>query len=227
MWKKLNNWLWKVYHNRRKKSFKSYRLKENINRLKLIPLGALGSVFGANVLTINYERLVLNIGTEDAPTHSLIYLGGGDHKIAEADTFYSLNKLERYSGKRVVFHYFKDLTFEEAEEIKDRIYYLLSKKLIYDYKGYIGFVTRILPFLKKIKILQASDTTVFCSDGNVVIYHGDQENTDNEINHWALMRNISVLYEANANCPADIYGFMEQLHGMFPEKVGRIELMPE
>lgn len=227
MWKKINNWLHKVYHNRRKKKFNYYKLQSNIDNIKKIPLGALGSVFGSNVLTREYEKLILDIGDDSAPTHSLIYVGGGDHKIAEADVYYSLNKLERYSGNRVVFHYFKDLNIEELEEIKYRIYYLLKKKLVYDFKGYVGFASRLLPFLKKIKLLQASDTTVFCSDGNVVIYHGDKENTDEEISQWMLMRNISVIYEANANCPADLYVFLEQLYEIMPDKIGRIELIPE
>lgn len=227
MWKKINNWLWKKYHDIRKKKFTPYKNSVNIEQLKLIPLGAIGSVFGSNVLTKEYEKLVLDIGDNEAPTHSIIYIGGGDHKIAEADVYFSKNKLERYSSKRVVFHYFRDLHIEEMEEIKRRIYYLLEKKMLYDFKGYIGFASRIIPFLEKIKFLQASDTTVFCSDGNAVIYHGDKENTDIEISEWALMRNISVIYEANGNCPADIFVFMEQLMELIPGKVGRIELMPE
>ena len=41
------------------------------------------------------------------------------------------------------------------------------------------------------------------------------------------MRNISVIYEANGNCPADLYVFLEQLMELIPDKIGRIELMPE
>ena len=231
MWKKLktklNDYLWNYYHKKRKSSFTPYKNSVNLEQLKLIPLGALGSVFGANVLTKGYEKLVLDIGDDEAATHSLVYIGGGDHSIAEADVYYSRNKLERYSGKRVVFHYFKDMLIEEQEEVKRRIYYLLEKKMLYDVKGYVGFASRVIPWLEKIKYLQASDTTVFCSDGNAVIYHGDKENTDIEISEWALMRNISVIYEANGNCPADIFVFMEQLHEMIPEKVGRIELIAE
>ena len=228
MFQWFNNWLWKLYHNRRKNKFTPYKVKANIDNIKLIPLGALGSVFGSNVLTKNYERLVLDLPEDEAPTHSLIYIGGGDHKIAEADVFYSLNKLERYSGKRVVFHYFRDMEIEEVEEVKRRIYYLLDKKFVYDVAGYAGFVSRISPsFFKKRKWLKASDTTVFCSDGNVVIYHGDHDNTDNEIKRWTLLRNISVIYEANANTPADIFVFLEQLYSLMPDKIGRIELIPE
>ena len=231
MWKKIrskiNNWLWKQYHKKRKKIFKPYINSVNIEAIKTIPLGAIGSVFGSNVLTKEYQKLVLDIDDNEAPTHSIIYIGGGDHSIAEADVFYSKNKLERYSGNRVVFHYFKDMSVEEQEEVKYRIYYLLNKKMVYDVAGYVGFASRIIPWLDKIKILRASDTTLFCSDGNVVIYHGDHNNNDIEIREWTLMRNISVTYEANKNCPADIYVFMEQLMCLMPDKIGRIELIPE
>ena len=225
--KKINNFLWNKYHDMRKKSFTPYKLQSNIDKLKLIPLGALGSVFGSNVLTIGYERLILGVDRDSAPTHSLIYIGGGDHTIAEADVFYSKNKLERYSGKRVVFHYFKNLDTEELCEIKRRVYYLLDKKLIYDVKGYAGFALRVIPFLEKIKILQASDTTVFCSDGNVVIYVGDYGNNDTEIKKWKLLRIISNIHEANNNTPADIFIYMEKLYEIMPERIGRIELIPE
>jgi len=227
MWKKINNWLWKVYYNCRRKNFKPYRLQKNIDNLKLIPPCSLGHVFGSNVLTKKYEKLVLDIDDDEAPTHSIIYLGGGDHKIAEADVYYSTNKLNRYAQSRIVFHYFRDLDIEEIEELKRRVYYLLDKKMVYDVKGYIGFVTRAIPWFEKIKLLQASDTTVFCSDANTIIYHGDHDNNDSNIKEWTLMRNISVIYEANKNCPADIYIFMEKLYEIMPEKVGRIELIQE
>ena len=227
MFKWINNWFWRIYHKRRKNKFTPYRVKANIENIKAIPLGALGSVFGSNVLTKNYERLVLDLSEDESPTHSIIYIGNG-HKIAEADVFYSLNRLERYSGKRVVFHYFRDMEVEELEEVKRRIYYCIDKKLVYDFTGYAGFVSRIDPsFSKKLKWLKASDTTFFCSDANVVIYHGDHDNTDNEIKRWTLLRNISVIYEANGNCPADIFVFLEQLYEMMPDKIGRIELIPE
>lgn len=222
MGNKLNSWLWSLYHKFRKQN---YRGKfKNQEEIKKIPCGAIGHVFGSNVLTKKVQELMT--GEKDMPTHTIMYLGGGNHTIAEADVYFSKNKLERYAQSKVVFHYFKDMYVEELEEIKSRIYYLLDKKMVYDFMGYVGFVTRKISLLRKIKLLSASNTTVFCSDGTVVVYHGDQNNNDDEIAEWTLMRNISVEYEANKNTPADIYLFLDQLVELMPEKVGRIILYP-
>ena len=44
---------------------------------------------------------------------------------------------------------------------------------------------------------------------------------------YSNARRWPEIYEANKNCPADIYVFMEQLYEMFPERIGRVELIPE
>lgn len=222
MLKKLTNLGWNIYHKFRKSNFTG-KFK-NQEEIKKIPCGAIGHVFGSNKLTALFQEL--KTGEKDMPTHTIMYLGSGKHTIAEADVYFSKSRLERYAKSKVVFHYFKDMHVDELDEVKNRIYYLLGKKMVYDFMGYVGFVTREISFLRKIKLLSASNTTVFCSDGTVVVYHGDQDNNDDDIAEWTLMRNISVEYIANKNTPADIYLFLDQLVELMPEKVGRIILYP-
>jgi len=231
MWKKikaffnkknLNELGWKLYHELRRKSYSDkFKNQEDIKR---IPCCSIGSMFGGNQLTKDFQEL--KTGEKKTPTHTILYLGGGDHTIAEADVYFSKNKLERYARSKVVFHYFKNMTVEEVEEIKRRIYYLLDKKLSYDFMGYIGFVSREISFLRKVKLLMASDTTVFCSDGVAVVYHGDENNNDENIKKWGTIRFISGIYEANKNFPAAIYLYLHRLHEAMPDKVGEIILYP-
>ena len=224
MWEKINNYLFLLYHKYRRQSFGKFG-KENLEKIKHIPVGAIGSIFGGNVLTNTFNEL--RTEKEDMPTHSLMWLGGGKHTIAEADIYFSTNKLERYAENKVVFHYFKKLTVEDVQEIKSRIYYLLDKKLIYDYGGYAGFATRRIPLLRKIKLLSASNTRVFCSDGVVVVYHGDKNNTDEKIKLWDTIAIISLIEIANHNCPADIYAYLHNLHTLYPDVIGEIVLEPK
>lgn len=221
--KRLNNVGYRLYHKFRKNKFTDKF--ENQDDIKKIPTGALLSIFGSNVLTENYQNIFVMKG--DTPTHSAIYYGGGSHKIAEADIYYSFNKLERYAHKKVVAHYFKNLTIEEVQEIKRRMCYLVEQKYIYDIRGYGSFLISKIPWIKKVKILQASDTTVFCSDGNGVIYHADETHKNSEIAKWEFMTQISEELDPNKITPAHIYIFMENLHKIFPEKIGRIELIPK
>ncbi len=229
--KNLNHIGWKLYHKFRKKTFKKFS-KENLEKIKQIPVGAIGTVFGNNVLTSTFQEIRVEDTKVDEvkvaeASHTITgYLGNSNHEIAEADVYFCKNKLERYVGKRIVFHYFKTFTSEDIQEIKRRIYYLLDKEMLYDFMGYAGFVTRPLSFLEKVKFLHASDTTVFCSDGAGVVYHGDKQNTDKAITEWDVMAYISLIHEANKICPADIYLYMHRLYELFPDKVGEIVLEP-
>lgn len=221
--KNINNTGWIIYHKCRKKNYKE-KFK-NQKDVKLVPFGALGSVFGSNKLTELYQEVIS--GLKETPTHSMMYIGGGNHKIVEADIYYSFNQLEKYANKKVVFHWFKNLNYNEIQKIKERVYYLISKKLFYDIKGYSGFLIRKTPFLKKLKWLMASNTTVFCSESNITIYHGDEKNTDEKIRNWNLIRKISKIFEANKVTPVHIYIFMEDLYKKFPGNIGRLILYPK
>ena len=223
MWEKINNFAFRLYHKLRKKSFGTFS-KENLEKIKIVPCGAIGSVFGGNVLTNIFNEL--RTEQENMPTHTFLYLGEGEHNIVEADIFFSKNRLERYTESKVVIHYFRNLTSDNIQEIKRRVYYLLSKKLLYDYGGYTGFITRRISLLEKIRILSASNTRVFCSDGTIVVYHGDEFNTDEEIKSWDIISLISLIKIANHNCPADIYVYLHRLYELYPNIVGEVIIEP-
>lgn len=217
----LQNMAWNVYLKLRKGSFSGEFDPELV---KKIPPCAIASVFGNNKVTKAMEEVIT--GVKDNPTHTFLYLGEGEHVIAEADVFFSKNKLERYAQSRIAIHYFKDLTVEEMGIIKDRIYYLLSKKMTYDVGGYLGFASRLIPFLSKIKLINASDKTVFCSDAAALVYQGDETNTDDKIKTWNAIRNVSLVDDPNKVTPAHIYQFLHGLSIIAPNKVVEIVLEP-
>lgn len=215
--KNLNDFGWLLYQIFRKRCFEKKIPKKYTVQ---IPPMAQGFVFGTNVLTRSVQSIVS--GSKDNPTHMFTYIGGGKQEIAEADLYYVKSSLHRYYGRKIVLFYFKDMLVEDVQEIKFRIDYLLKKKLIYDWFGYAGFVFRPLGITEKIKFLRASDTTVFCSDGSVLLYHGDIRNDDKVIRDWRLIKMVSDIYEPNKNAPIHPYLYLSRLHELLPNKVGKI-----
>lgn len=213
---------WHTYHAFRKKKY-SGALNQDL--VKQIPLGAVGSVFGNNKLTQTYQEIAL--GIKNGPTHTMGYIGNGKQQIAEADIYWSLNTLSRYANKKTVFHWFKDMTVDELQEIKRRVYYLLKRKKFYDIAGYAGFVVRplskALPFLSKIPFLKASNNLPFCSDAWVIIYQGDPTSTDKEIRKWKMIRRIADVNDPDEATPAHIYLYMEKLLKQHKNIIGRVK----
>jgi hypothetical protein len=118
------------------------------------------------------------------------------------------------------------MSVEDQQELKKRIYYLLDKKMLYDITGYGSFILRPIGLTEKFKFLRASDTTVFCSDGTAISYHGDITNTDEKVRKWHTISYISHINDPNKIAPVHIYDFMEKLHEILPNTIGRIELEP-
>ena len=209
---------WYLYHKIRKK----YSFDPEL--VKYIPFGAIGSVFGKNPLTQTYQYL--KTGLKGSPTHSFIYLGGGEHAIAEADVFFSFNKLERYKGSKVILYWFRDMTVDEMQKLKDRIYFLVHQKLRYDLTGYTGFATRELEKLgfNVPKFLKEDDKYLFCSEAIQTLYSGDIRSKIDEVAEWDVIREISKEWDASETTPADIYLYLSKLYEKNPAKIGRLVL---
>jgi len=216
--KVLNDFGYWLYHKLRKKHAFDPDL------VKYIPFGAIGSVFGKNPATQTYQYL--KTGMKGSPTHSFIYVGGGKHAIAEADVYFSFNKLERYKDSKVVLHWFRNLTSDEMQELKDRIYTMVHQKVRYDLMGYLGFATRELEKLgfNIPKILKESDKLPFCSEAVQMFYSGDPGNDSVGIRDWTVIKKISHEKDPSNTTPADIYLFMEELRKKNPAKIGRLVL---
>jgi len=185
--------------------------KRILNKLKEVPLGAHIAVFGSNPFTKLWGSLETHMKKKNVPTHSAIYVGKGKHTILEATKWLEFNTIEKYLKKKkvkVVAQWYKDITQEEGQELKTRIYFFTGKKLFYDVFGYAGFVFRLFPFLTK--LLPQSKKLFFCSELVATIYEGDSESRWKEIRSWDVIESVSVKSVPSSVAPVDIYSYMKK-----------------
>ena len=184
--------------------------KEIQDKLDLIPIGAVVTVFDSNILTKWWGKLETH--HDDIPTHTAIYLGnweGRKNVILEACKFLEFNELSKHLRERklkIAVQWFPELSMPEGIELYHRIIWFSKRKLFYDVAGYAGFFTRLLPFLSK--IFKPSDKLFFCSELAATIYEGDKDSKHETIKKWGKIRTVSSKPTPTGTAPVDIFYHM-------------------
>lgn len=189
----------------------SKQLKKEIqDKLKQIPIGAHIVIFGKNPATKFWGWLETH--RKDIPTHSAIWVDtwkGKENVVLEAVKWVEFNGLEKYLKKKktkIVAQWYTNLTMEESMELHKRIIWFANRKFFYDLSGYANFITRLLPFLRR--IIKPSNKLFFCSELVATNYEGDKNSKYKTIKLWEKIRNYSVKPTPTNTAPIDGYSYM-------------------
>lgn len=184
--------------------------REIQDRLDQIPIGSHIVIFGKNPATKLWGWIETH--RKEIPTHSAIYLGtweGRKNVILESVQFTEFNELYKYLKKdnvKIVAQWYTDLTDKEKIEIYHRIVWFSGRKMFYDVAGYLGFFTRLIPFLRK--IIPPSNKHPFCSELVATIWEGDKNSAYETIKKlWLFIRAFSSKPNPTATAPVDGYAY--------------------